>query len=99
MKASKTPTFKITALASAILLSTAGFAIAEQVESERFIVHLSEQTTALHTAFAQSKAQINNIKVSLMSDVATQANVEVLQSLPDINAMAVVLTADQKARL
>ncbi|WP_338052621.1 S8 family serine peptidase [Pseudoalteromonas rhizosphaerae] len=99
MKASKTPTFKITALASAILLSTAGSAIAEQVESERFIVHLSEQTTALHTAFAQSKAQINNIKVSLMSDVATQANVEVLQSLPDINAMAVVLTADQKARL
>ena len=99
MKASKTPAFKITALASAILLSTAGSAMAEQVESERFIVHLSEQTTAVRTAFARSKAQLDDIKVSLMSDVALQANVEVLQSLPNINAMAVVLTPEQKARL
>ncbi|BDF95200.1 S8 family serine peptidase [Pseudoalteromonas sp. KAN5] len=99
MKASKTPALKITALASAILLSTASTAMAEQVESARFIVHLSEQTAAVHTAFARSKAHVDTIKMNLMSDIALQANVEVLQSLPDINAMAVVLTAEQKARL
>ncbi|KPH64532.1 S8 family serine peptidase [Pseudoalteromonas porphyrae] len=99
MRASKTPTFKITAVTTAILLSTAGSAIAQEVESERFIVHLTEQTTAVHTAFARSQAQADNIKRGLMSDVALQANVEVIQTLPDINAMAVVLTADQKARL
>jgi len=99
MNVSKTPRFKITALTSAILLSAAGSAMAEQVEAERFIVHLSEQTTAMHTTFARSQAQVNDMKRSLMNNIATQVNIDVIQPLPDVNAMAVMLTAEQKQRL
>ena len=99
MSVSKLPTFKISALASTVLLSTVPAAMAEQIESERFIVHLSEQTTAVHTTFARSQAKINTMKRSLMNSIATSANVEVVQALPGINAMAVVLTAGQKLRL
>ncbi len=99
MSVSNTPRFKITALTSAILLSAAGSAMAEQVEAERFIVHLSEQATAVHTTFARSQAQANDMKRSLMNNIATQVNVDVIQPLPEVNAMAVMLTAEQKQRL
>ncbi|WP_394192257.1 S8 family serine peptidase [Pseudoalteromonas atlantica] len=99
MSVSKLPSFKISALASAVLLSTVPAAMAEQIESERFIVHLSEKTTAVHTTFARSQAQVNDMKRSLMNNIATNASVEVVQALPGINAMAVVLTAEQKSRL
>lgn len=99
MKASKKMGFKISVIASAILLTSVSSATAEEIKSERFIVQLSDQSMQMHTAFARSLQQKELLKKDLMNGVANNVSADVVQTLPEVNAMAVILTPEQKARL
>lgn len=91
--------FKISVIASAILLTSVSSATAEEIKSERFIVQLSDQSMQMHTAFARSLQQKELLKKDLMNGVANNVSADVVQTLPEVNAMAVILTPEQKARL
>ncbi len=91
--------FKISAIASAVLLTSANLVIADEIESERFIVQLSDHSMQMHTAFARSLKQKELLKKDLMNGVASNVSADVVQTLPKVNAMAVILTPEQKARL
>ncbi|TQV81443.1 S8 family serine peptidase [Aliikangiella coralliicola] len=68
-------------------------------QQQRFIVKLKDQSVAAATQSSTSSTQAYDAKVRLFESTAAMVNTQVIRSLDSVNAMAVMLDADQKTAL
>ncbi|MFD2177967.1 S8 family serine peptidase [Veronia pacifica] len=101
----KTSMIKPAAYAGAFALSLLASSIQAETqqspgtEPQRFIVQLNDTHFSALTAQNVSPEALELAKIELLNQTALTVDAEVIRSLPSVNAMALMLDADQKAAL
>ncbi|MCO7190532.1 MULTISPECIES: S8 family serine peptidase [unclassified Pseudoalteromonas] len=78
---------------------TAALSTAQAAETQRVIVTVKDSAVANTLPMRVSGAELSQFKAQGLASIATQANVEAIETLPSVNAVVMELTAEQLAEL